>query len=155
MSPTDAHGEIFKRWLQLWHTLAGGTQAAPTVPYSLENNTAPQGASRFACVEITPLDGEQATIGPPPGRGSATRKWLRPGWIDVRLYGPPNEGRKPLDTLAGYVATMFQGVRFGGGGADRGIVTYATSSSVDRGNKQFPNLYCLLVRTPFDYYERS
>jgi hypothetical protein len=158
MTSLEAHAAVFLRFMQYWYTYVGGTQQAPTVPFSTENNRKPQGASRFATIEIRPLDSEQATMGPPPervGRSTSTRKWLRPAWIDVKLFGPLDEGSKQLYLLADYVTKIFQGKRFAGGGGDtHGITTYATSTTPVK-DAEFPALYCLLVRTPFDYYERS
>jgi hypothetical protein len=149
MTPTDAHKAIYQRWMTLWHTLVGGTQAAPTVPYAIDNRKLAQPATTFAQVSITNLTADQRTMGA-PGR----RRFERPGWIDVRLYGPRDQGRGALDTLAQYVKEIYESTRIGAVGEHRGITTFAMSVSEVRGDREFPDLWCLLCRTGFEYHER-
>lgn len=148
MTEPEAHKVVFARWITQWHTKVGGTQAAPTVPYALEDRALQQPTPPFAQVEITNLDGDQATMGK-----VGNRRFLRMGFFDVRLYGPRGVGRGQLDTLARYVKELFEATRIGDPG-DEQITTYATSVRVLRDNKEYPDLRCVLVRTPFDYYER-
>lgn len=149
MTQADAHKALFKRWIEQWHTKVGGTQAAPTVPYALEDRALVQpNPPTFAQVEITNLDGDQATMGP-VGR----RRFLRAGFFDVRLFGPRGAGRGSLDTLAEYVKELFEATRIGAPG-DEQITTYAASQRMPRDNSEYPDLRCMLVRVPFEFYER-
>lgn len=149
MTEADAHKALFKRVITQWHTKVGGTQAAPTVPYALEDRAFAQPATPpFAQIEITNLDGDQATMGP-----EGHRRFLRMGFLDVRLFGVRGAGRGELDTLARYVKELFEATRVGDPG-DEQITTYTTSVRVLRDSKEYPDLRCVLVRTPFEYYER-
>lgn len=149
MTESDAHKALFKHWITQWPTKVGGTQAAPTVPYALEDRAFTQPASGpFAQVEITNLDGDQATMAK-----VGNRRFLRSGFFDVRLFGVRGKGRGELDTLAEYVKQLFEATRIGDPG-DEQITTYAASQRVLRDNKEYPDLRCVLVRVPFDYYER-
>lgn len=141
MNQARASKEIFKRWLDMWPGLSSG------VPYSLDNNLIAEGAT-LARVSITPLDSEQHTLGR-PGR----RKWWRPGFIEVRLTGPMNEGRRHLDELAQHVRTIYEGVRFGERVGDDGIVTHATSVANPRQDPDGPQLWVVVCTTPFEFYE--
>jgi len=150
MTPAEAHKAIYALWITTWHTLAGGSQAAPTVPYAIDNRKLRQPTTgTFATVSITNLDADQVTMGP-EGR----RRFERPGWIDVRLYGPADQGRGALDTLAQYVKEIFEATRIGNSPTDHGITTYSTSVNEIRNDREFPDLWCLLVRTPFEYHEK-
>lgn len=148
MTEPDAHKAIFARWITQWHTKVGGTQVAPTVPYALEDRALVDPTPPFAQVEITNLDGDQATMG-----REGNRRFLRMGFFDVRLYGPRGQGRGQLDTLARYVKELYEAQRIGAPG-DQQITTYATSMRVLRDDREYPDLRCVLVRTPFDYHER-
>jgi hypothetical protein len=149
MTEPDAHKALFARWITMWHTKVGGTQAAPAVSYALEDRALTQPVSAtFAQVEITNLDSDQATMAK-----EGNRRFLRMGFFDVRLYGPRGQGRGALDVLAGYVKELYEATRIGAPD-EHPITTYATSVRVQRDSKEYPDLRCVLVRTPFDYYER-
>lgn len=148
MTQADAHKALFKRWIEQWHTKVGGTQGAPTVPYALEDRALTQPATTFAQVEITNLDSDQATMG-----SEGNRRFLRMGFLDVRLFGPRGAGRGALDTLAEYVKQLFEATRVGDPGDER-ITTYAASQRVLRDNREYPDLRCVLVRVPFEFHER-
>lgn len=144
MSPADAYKAILQRWMSMWHTLAGGSQAAPTVPYAIDNRKLPVGTlPPFAQVDIVNLGSDQVTMGRP-----GHRRFERSGFIDVRLFGVRDKGRGDLDTLAGYVVTIFEALDLGG------LRTYSASINEIRNDPQFPNLWCLLVRTPWETHHR-
>jgi hypothetical protein len=149
MTPADAHKAILQTWILTWHTLAGGSQATPTVPYAIDNRKLTQPATTFAQVEIVNVSSDQATMGAP-----GARRFERIGFIDVRLYGPRDQGRGALDALAEHVRTIYESTRLGAVGEDRGIVTYAMTTTEIRDDKEFPDLWCLLCRTPFVYRQR-
>lgn len=148
MTRLEARKAILSWWIARWHTKVGGTQAAPTVPYTVDNRKMTQ-ATAFAVVEVTNLPADQVTMGAP-----GARRFERPGWIDVRLYGPRDQGALALDTLAEYVKEIFEATRIGAVGEERGIVTYATSISEQRRDKEYPDLWCVLCRTGFEFHER-
>lgn len=148
MNRSDARKAILAHWIAQWPLKAGGSQAAPTVPYALDNRKMTQ-ATTFAVVEITGLTSDQVTMGAP-----GARRFERPGWIDVRLYGPRDQGTGALDTLAEYVKDIFESTRIGAVGEERGIVTYATTVTEQRANKEYPDLWCVLCRTGFEFHER-
>ena len=149
MTEADAHKAMFKRFITQWHTKVGGTQDAPTVPYALEDRAFTQPASPpFAQVEITNLDGDQATMAK-----KGNRRFLRMAFFDVKLYGVRGIGRGELDTLAGYVKELYEAERVGDPG-EAAITTYAASPKVLRNNREYPELRCVLVRVPFEFYER-
>jgi hypothetical protein len=149
MTPDDAHKAILQTWITTWHTLAGGSQAAPTVPYGIDNRKLTQPAATFAQVDIVNVSSDQATMGP-VGR----RRFERLGFIDVRLFGPRDQGRGALDTLAGHVRDIFESTRLGAVGEDRGVVTHSMTMTEIRNDPEFPDLWCLLCRVPFWYHER-
>jgi hypothetical protein len=149
MTPAAAYKAIYQAWILNWHTLAGGTQAAPTVPYGIDNRKITQPEGAFASVEITNLSSDQATMGP-EGR----RRFERAGFIDVRLFGPRNQGRGALDTLAEYVRDIYESTRIGAVGEERGVVTLAMTTTEVRNGREFPDMWCLLCRTPFWYHEK-
>lgn len=142
MTPAVAYKTILQRWMALWHTLAGGTQDAPTVPYAIDNRKL-TAAPPFAQVSIVSLGSDQATMGRP-----GHRRFERSGFVDVRLFGARDRGRGELDTLAGYVTTIYEALDLGG------LRTYATSVTEVRNDREFPDLWCLLCRTGFEYHER-
>lgn len=149
MTGPEAHKAILQRWMSLWHTYVGGTQAAPTVPYEIDNRKLAQPAATFARVEITNLGGDQATLGP-----VGQRIFERQGFIEVRLYGPRDQGRGGTDTLVEYVRAIYESTRIGAIGEERGVVTYALTPREVRDDKEFPDLWCMLCRVPFEYRER-
>lgn len=149
MTPTDAHKAILQAMISTWHTLVGGTQEAPAVPYAIDNRKLAQPATTFASVEIVNLGSDQVTMGP-----AGRRRFERTGFIDVKLYGPRDQGRGQLDTLAEHVRTIYEATRLGAIGEDRGIVTYAMTTREIRNDPEFPDLWCLLCRIPFEYYHR-
>lgn len=150
MTPIDAHKAIYQRWLSTWHTLAGGSQAAPTVPYAIDNRKLQQPSPPFARVEIVNLGSDQHTMGPP-----GQRRFERAGFIEVRLYDEAGQGRGRTDTLAEYVRTIYESTRIGAIGEERGITTYAMNGPLEvRDDKEFPDLWCVLCRIPFEYHHR-
>jgi hypothetical protein len=145
---SDAKKAILAWWMTYWHTKCGGTQAAPTVPYAIDNRKMTQVAT-FAVVQISNLTADQVTMG-----AEGARRFERPGFIDVRLYGPRDQGTGALDTLAEYVKEIFEATRIGAVGEHRGITTYATTVTEVRNDREYPDLWCVLVRTGFEYHER-
>jgi hypothetical protein len=143
MTPADAHKAILQQWVTQWPSLSANT------PYAIDNRRITQTAAEFAIVEVTNLTADQVTMGPP-----GQRRFLRPGVIDVRLYGPRDAGRKRLDELAQIVKEMFEATRLGAVGEDRGITTYATSVREVRNDREYPDLWCIACRTGFEYHER-
>lgn len=142
MTEADAYKALFARVIQQWPAKSSN------VPYALEERPLQQPSPPFAVFEITNLDGDQATMGP-VGR----RRFLRMGFLDVRLYGARGKGRGELDTLARYVKELFEATRVGAPG-DEQITTYTTSMRVLRNDREYPDLRCVLVRTAFEFYER-
>lgn len=148
MTPPDAYKAILQAWINTWHTLVGGTQAAPTVPYAIDNRKMAQ-ATTFAIVEIVNLSADQVTSGAP-----GVRRYEHTGFIDVRLFGPRDQGRGALDTLAEHVRTIYESTRLGADGNDRGVVTYTLTVTELRGDPEYPDLWCLLCRVPFYFHAR-
>lgn len=149
MTSPDAYKAIYQRWLTVWHTLVGGSQASPTVPYAIDNRRLTQPATTFAQVSIENLGSDQVTMGPEGGR-----RFERTGFIDVRLFGPRDQGRGQLDMLAEHVRTIYESRRLGAIGEERGITTLAMSTQEIRNDREFPDLWCLLCRIPFWFHER-
>ncbi len=149
MNRAEAKKAILRTWITSWHTKVGGSQSAPTVPYALDNRRKMQGSGPFAVVEITDLDSDQRTMG-----GPGLRRFERPGWIDVKLYGPRDQGTEATDALAEYVKEIFESTRIGATPTHHGITTYATSISEVRNDREYPDLWCVLCRTAFEFHER-
>jgi hypothetical protein len=141
MDQVQASQAINRRWIEKWPTLSG------SIPYALDNITKPDGIS-FAQLSIVSGPSQQWTMGP-----EGTRKWQRTGFIEVRLSGPINVGRRPLDELAKVVRNIFEGFRFGKKAGEHGVVTHDSSVSELRRDKQSPQLWILTVTTPFEFYE--
>ncbi len=142
MSPAEAARAVFARWINTWPTLSSG------VPYTLDNVAAAEGDGYFARVALVSLGSEQETLGPP-----GKRKWLHEGLIDVRLSGPVNVGRGQLDILAGYVTSIYRGVRFGTLAGEQGVTTEATDISELRRDREAPHRWILTASTPCRWTE--
>lgn len=149
MTRADAKKAILATWMAAWHTKVGGTQAAPAVPYAIDNRKPNGTGATFAIIQITGLPSDQVTTGAP-----GHRRFERLGWIDVRLYGPRDQGTTQLDELAEHVKDIFESTRIGQAGQHAGITTYATSVGEVRNDREFPDLWCVLCRTGFDFHER-
>ncbi len=141
MDQTQSSQAINRRWLEMWPALA------PAVPYALDNIVKPDG-NTYAQLSIVSGASEQWTMGP-----TGKRKWQRTGFVQVRLTGPINVGRGPLDDLAKHVRTIYEGVRFGKKVGEHGIVTHESSISELRRDKDSNQLWILTVTTPFEFYE--
>lgn len=149
MTPANAYKAILQTFIIGWPLKVGGTQTAPTVPYSIDNRRLTQPTPPFAQVDIVNINSDQRTMG-----RTGRRRFERIGFIDVRLFGVRDQGRGPLDVLAGYVVELFESTSLGAVGEDRGVRTYATTVTEVRDSKEFPDLWCLLCRTPFEYHHR-
>ncbi len=142
MNPTEASNVIFARWMDRWPTLSAG------LPFSTDNNTRPPAPS-FATVAIIDLDSEQQTLVRRDGRV----RWKRTGMIDVRLYGPLNVGRGPLDILVRHVRTIFEGKRLSGPRGSAGLITYATSANPLKNQRDSAQFWIMQAITSFEYTE--
>lgn len=131
---------ILQRWMTLWPGLSGST------PYVFDNDVNDQ-SPFYARVSITTLDEEQHTLG-----GVGTRKFLEPGIINVKLYGPGNAGRGPLDVMADYVRQIYQSTRFGALGVEEGIQTFETSITELR-PKTSAQYWILVTKTAFEFFD--
>jgi hypothetical protein len=149
MTRADARKAILQTWIAAWHTKVGGSQSAPTVPYAIDNRRMTQTSGPFAVVEITGLPSDQVTMG-----AVGLRRFERPGFIEVRLYGPRDQGTAALDTLAEHVKDIFEATRIGAIGEHHGITTYAANVTEDRSSTEYPDLWCVLVRVGFEFHER-
>lgn len=74
--------------------LAAWTTAQPDIPVVLDNEAMPT-ADTFVSLTITPTTSRQATHG-----RIGNRKVRRDGWLQVKLFGPTNEGAAGLTALA-------------------------------------------------------
>ncbi len=144
MTPTEAHRAINARWHSLWPGLSDG------IAYSTDNTVMPEGNGYFARLAVISLDTEQHTLGPAPHRW-----WTHQGTIEVRLSGPVNVGRDPMDILAGHVRQIYQGVRIGRTAGEKGVVTEAMSIAEVRRGVESTGKWLLLCTTPFSFVEIS
>jgi hypothetical protein len=150
MTPTAAYRAILQTFIVGWPLRVGGTEAAPTVPYAIDNRKLAQPTPpTFAQVDIVNLASDQVTMG-----RTSHRRFERNGFIDVRLFGARDQGRGPLDTLAEYVRELFEATSLGAVGEDRGVRTYAMTVNEVRDSREFPDLWCLLCRTPFEFHHK-
>lgn len=136
MTPSDAYKAILQHFGTEWSALN------PAVPYTIDNRRLTQPTPPFAQVEITNLGSDQRTMGK-----AGNRRFERRGFIDVRLYAARDVGRGQLDSLAETVTEIFEALDLSG------LRTYATSVTELRSNREYPALWCLLVRTPFEFDE--
>lgn len=134
MTPADAYKAILQRFIAQWDD---------RTPYAIDNRKLVSPTPPFAAVSIVNVGSDQVTMGRP-----GHRRFERSGFIDVRLYGARDNGRGELDTLADAVVEIFEAIDISG------LRTYATSVTEVRDDKEFPNLWCLLVRTGFEYHHR-
>lgn len=134
MTPAEAHKLILQRWIAQW---------GDETPYAIDNRKLAQPSPPFAMVEIVNLGADQVTMG-----RDGFRRFERSGFIDVRLYDAAGQGRGVLDELAARVVEIFEAIDI------TGLRTYATSVTELRGDKEYPDLWCLLCRTPFEFHER-
>lgn len=81
---------------------AGWPAAAPGVPLLLEDEAAPSGDS-FAALTITSTTGTQMTHG-----RIGNRKVRRQGWIQVKLWGPADEGAAGIAGLSAAVLQLLE-----------------------------------------------
>lgn len=141
MNSVQASQAVFARFASMWPTLAGA------IPFVFDNDVKPEAAT-FARCGIRGIGSEQWTLGPAP-----SRKWQRTMLIDVRLSGPINRGRKNLDTLAEYVRTIYEGVRFGVLLGEQGITTHATTVKELVRDREAGQTWILSAVTPAEYYD--
>lgn len=134
MTPSEAHRAILAHFVAEW---------ADETPYSIDNRRLTQPTPPFAQVDIVNLNSDQVTLGRP-----GARRFERSGFIDVRLYGARDEGRGVLDALAERVIEIFEAIDISG------MRTYAATINEIRGDREFPDLWCLLVRTPWETHHR-
>jgi hypothetical protein len=145
MTPAEAHKLILQRWMTLWHTLVGGTQDDPAVPYVLDNRVLPSSPiPPYAQVQILNVSSEQVSFG-----GPGVGRFLWSGFIDVHLFGARDRGRAELDTLAQHVVTIFRAQDLSG------VRLWTTRVNEIRDEKDFQNPWCVLARTPFEFHERA
>lgn len=137
MTPADAYRTILQRWI------AQAAIRMPTLAYSIDNRRLTQPTPPFAQVDIVGIGSEQVTMGAP-----GARRFERSGFVDVRLFGARDRGRGELDTLAGHVIEIFEALDLDG------LRTYSTSVTEVRGDPEFPELWCLLARTPWETHHR-
>jgi hypothetical protein len=123
--------------------IAGWRDAAPDVPFSIENEGAPSG-DVFALLTITMTTGQQLTMGEP-----GAREVSRNGWIVVKLWGPINEGTTRLDALSEVVRGIFE-MKFLTGPGIEAIDTDVTSTQPGGTDGRW---FMQLARTPFTVYE--
>lgn len=137
MTPAAAHKAILQHWI---------TQIAiraPSLVFTIDNRKLTQPTPPFAQVSILNLGSDQRTIGAP-----GNRRFERSGFIDVSLYGARDRGRGELDTLAEAVIEIFEAIDLSG------LRTYATSVREIRNDREYPDLWVLLCRVPFEYHDR-
>ncbi len=139
------HGQAVKaiqqRWLQFWPT------AAPSVKYAFDNMVKSEG-DFFARLFVKHATTEQWTFG-----NAGNQQWRCSGYIDVRLSGPVNVGRGPIDDLFKVVRNIFQGKRFGIRAGEHGVVTHATTPGELVRDKQASQEWIMSAVTPFEYFE--
>lgn len=143
MNQAQATTAILQRWMTLWPGLSS------SVPFVFDNDIV-YDSPTYARVAITMLGSDQHTLGAPGG----SRKWLRDGLINVKLYGPSDQGRIGLDVLAAFVKTIYEGARFGTtGGGEEGVVCYALAVTEIR--PQTDSQYWILnCSVSFEFYEQ-
>ncbi len=134
MTPSEAHKAIVSHFITLWDE---------ETPIAIDNRRLTAPTPPFAQIDITNLSSDQRTMG-----ASGNRRFERSGFLDVRLYGARDRGRGELDTLAELVIDIVEAIDLAG------FRTYASTINELRENKHFPELWCLLVRTSFDYHQR-
>lgn len=137
MTLADAYKAILQRWI---------SQAAirmPTLPYAIDNRKLTSPTPPFAQVDILTLGGEQATMG-----AIGSRRFERSGFIDVRLFGARDRGRGEIDVLAQHTLEIFEALDISG------LRTWTTTVREVREDREFPSLWCLLVRTPWEIHDR-
>lgn len=141
MTEADAVKAIYQRWMTQWPTPSGN------IPYVFDDDVVDEVSGGFARVSITLTGDEQHTLGQ-----TGARKYLRTGQVDVKLYGPANQGRGPLDALSAVVRGIYEGARFGATGTEDGVVCYASSAKELRPESS-AQFWCVQVTTPFEFFE--
>lgn len=146
MTPSQAASQVFAAFHTKWPLLVGvdGSGAA-LVPYSIDN-TLKSDSTRSARVMFTETLSEQQTLG-------KLARFENTGVIEVRLTGPLNEGRGPLDELAGFVRSIYERKRLGARVRDGGVITQAVSIAPLRRDGESRRLWLLSCTAPFTYYE--
>ncbi len=146
MTPVQAASQVFAAWHTQWPLLVGVDGGGkPLVPYSIDNTTKSDSV-RSARVLFSEHLSEQMTLG-------KIARFENTGIIEVRLTGPLNEGRAPLDVLAGYVRQIFERKRLGARVRDGGVITRAVSVAPLRRDQDSTRQWLLTCTTPFTYYE--
>jgi hypothetical protein len=147
MDQLRATQAIFKRWIQQWPGLTTSSDFPSGVPYTFDNVAAPEGET-LARVGIISQDTEQWTL------GRENRKWLNPAFIDVRLSGPLNTGRKPSDKLVKAVRAIYQGKRFGEHPGEEGIICHACSVNELKRDRDAAQLWIVSIVCPYEWIEK-
>lgn len=140
MTPAEAAKAIRARWIATWPGLSGG------VAYAFDNDVAPEAAT-FARVSLVSLDAEQYSLGK-----EGNRKWEHTALVDVRLVGPIDVGREPLDLLIPHIKTIFEGQRIGATPGDGGVLVHAASPAELRRDRESPQSWILSITLPAEYY---
>lgn len=126
---------------------AAWTAAQPDVPLALDNEALPT-ADTFISLTITPTTGAQVTHG-----RTGTRRFRRNGWLQVKLWGPANQGAAGLTALADAAQGILEAVSLPSPVAGDDPVTTLAANAGPGGASTDGRWWMQVVRVPFWYRE--
>ena len=126
------------------HWLSGVAAAVPGLATVFDNEAAP-GASTYARLAITSMPTSQQTMG-----GVGNRRVQRNGMIQVKLNGPPDEGRKGVDAYVRHVNAILEMVSLPASVPDDGVWTDEASPRELGSDGQY---WTLMLLIPFRFWE--
>lgn len=126
---------------------AAWSTAQPAVPLALENEAMPT-SDTFAMLTIQPTTSELMTHG-----RAGTRKVRRNGWIQVKLWGPVDQGSAGLASLGDTAQGILELTSFPSPVAGDDPVTTYASQAGPSGASTDGRWYMALIRVPFWFRE--
>lgn len=123
------------------------TAAQPTVPLVLDNEALPT-SDTFISLTITPTTGEQMTHG-----RTGRRKVRRNGWLQVKLWGPANQGAAGLTALSDVAQDILEMVSLPSPVPGDDPVTTLAANAGTSGADSDGRFYQQVVRVQFWYVE--
>lgn len=121
---------------------------APSVPLVLENEAFPSGFTSLCMLTVTPTVSTQMTMGRAP-----FRRIRRQGWIQAKLWAPPDVGSRDLAALGDIVQDILEFRSLPSPLPEDDPITILGAQAGASGASTDGKFYLALVRLPFWYTE--
>lgn len=131
-------------------TFVAAWQAAqPTIPLVLDNEALPT-SDTFVSLTITPTTSQQMTHG-----RTGRRKVRRNGWLQVKLWGPVNQGAAGLTVISDVAQGILEMVSLPSPVPGDDPVTTLAANAGPGGADTDGKFYMQVLRVPFWYVEEK